>query len=51
MKYFFIANFIDNEISSYLNAIKFIAEPTNFSIAHITLKGPFKTNKKNNLKL
>ncbi|PBN46560.1 2'-5' RNA ligase family protein [Capnocytophaga sputigena] len=46
MKYFFIANFIDNEISSYLNAIKFIAEPTNFSIAHITLKGPFKTKQK-----
>ncbi len=46
MKYFFIANFIDNEISNYLNAIKYIAEPTNFSIAHITLKGPFKTQQK-----
>ena len=46
MKYFFIANFIDDEISSYLNAIKYIAEPTNFSIAHITLKGPFKTQQK-----
>lgn len=46
MKYFFIANFIDNEISGYLNAIKYIAEPTNFSIAHITLKGPFKTQQK-----
>lgn len=45
-RYFFIANFINNGISEHINMIKFIAEPTNFSLAHMTLKGPFITKQK-----
>lgn len=50
IRYFFVANFINNGISDYLNLIKFIAEPKNFSFVHITLKGPFVTKQKTQLK-
>lgn len=45
-RYFFIIDLKEGEIPPLVNCLKILADPKQWNEAHITVKGPYKTNQK-----